>query len=260
MSLRFFEIAERYHIIQNPITLDKLEAISAACRLQPGMRVLDLGCGRGELLTRWAEQYGISGVGVDISPVFLAEANRRAEARGVTEQVTFIQGDAGQVLADHPDFVGAFDVVTCIGATWVGGGTPGTLAIMEQALKDRQRGLLLVGDVYWTQLPAGEEADAIYAHMGEESHAWAVGLPGMLEMFHTAGYDLVQMVMANPDNWDQYYAQEWRSAHEWLRENPDDPDHAALHQWMDDSQRGYLRYEREYCGWGIFMLQAQLAE
>ncbi|MDH7504441.1 MAG: methyltransferase domain-containing protein [Verrucomicrobiota bacterium] len=45
------------------------------------MRLLDLGCGRGELLTRWAAQYGIGGTGVDISAAFLKEARRRARAR-----------------------------------------------------------------------------------------------------------------------------------------------------------------------------------
>lgn len=258
MSFRFFEIAERYHAIQNPITIDKLDAISAACWLKPGMRVLDLGCGRGELLTRWAEQYGIEGVGIDISDEFLAEANRRAAERDVADSVTFLQGDAGKVLEDHPDYAGGFDVVTCIGATWVGGGTPGTLAIMRQLLRDPENGLLLVGDVYWAQMPSGADADAIYDHMGEDSRTWPHGLPAVLDLFQAAGYDLVQMVLANRDSWDAYYAGWWRSVHDWLRTHPDDPEFDALHEWIDGSQRGYLCYEREHCGWGIFALQSKL--
>lgn len=92
MSLRFHEIAERNHVIQNPITVEKLDTIGAACGFQPGMRLLDLGCGRGELLTRWAAQYGIGGTGVDISAVFLKEARRRARERGVADRLTVRAG------------------------------------------------------------------------------------------------------------------------------------------------------------------------
>ncbi|NPV65795.1 MAG: methyltransferase domain-containing protein [Anaerolineae bacterium] len=255
MSLRFHEIAERDHVIQNPITLEKLDAIGAACGFQPGMHLLDLACGRGEMLTRWAAQYGIGGTGVDISAAFLTEARRRARERRVIDRVTFVQADAGKYLDDTPGEAGTYDVVSCVGATWIGGGTPGTLAIMRRALKDQRDGLLLVGDVYWARLPVEEAA---YAVMGEESRAWAHGLPAMLEMFNQTGFDLVQMSLANPDSWDAYYAPQWRSVFTWLREHPDDPDYAALRAWIDRNQRGYLRYERDYCGWGLFLLQPKL--
>jgi cyclopropane fatty-acyl-phospholipid synthase-like methyltransferase len=256
MNLRFHEIAERFHLIQNPITIEKLDMIGASCGFTPGMRLLDLGCGRGELLTRWAAQYGISGTGVDISAAFLAEARHRARQRQVTDRVTCVEGDAGKYLDENPGEAGAYDVVTCIGATWIGGDTPGTLAIMRRALKDRRHGLLVVGDVYWAQTPADK---AVYAAIGEGSESWPHGLPAMLDMFHRAGFDMVHMALANTDNWDAYYAPQWRSTFQWLRENPGDPDYAALHEWILNNQRGYLQYEREYCGWGIFMLQPRLA-
>jgi len=256
MNLRFHEIAERYHVIQNPITVEKLDTIGAACGFRPGMRLLDLACGRGELLTRWAAQYGIAGTGVDISAAFLTEARRRARERGVTDQVKFVQADAGAYLDETPGEAGAYDVVSCVGATWIGGGTPGTLAIMRRALKDQRDGLLLVGDVYWARLPVAEDA---YAAMGEESREWAHGLLAMLDVFNQSGFDLAQMTLANPDTWDAYYAPQWRSALAWLREHPDDPDHAALREWIDRNQRSYLAYVREYCGWGLFLLQPKLA-
>jgi cyclopropane fatty-acyl-phospholipid synthase-like methyltransferase len=43
--------------------------------------VLDIACGKGEFLLRLAEAYGMHGVGVDISPFCVAEADRRRVAR-----------------------------------------------------------------------------------------------------------------------------------------------------------------------------------
>src|SRR5439155_17027619 len=53
--------------------------------IPPGRRVLELGCGRGELLASLQPGHG---VGVDISPEMIAQARRRHP------QLTFIQGDA----------------------------------------------------------------------------------------------------------------------------------------------------------------------
>lgn len=45
----------------------KLDLICRKLRLQPGQRVLDIGCGWGEALKFAAERYGIEGVGVTVS-------------------------------------------------------------------------------------------------------------------------------------------------------------------------------------------------
>ena len=45
----------------------KLDLICRKLGLQPGMRVLDVGCGWGEALKFAAERYGVSGVGVTVS-------------------------------------------------------------------------------------------------------------------------------------------------------------------------------------------------
>ena len=78
MSLRKFEIAEGDHRILNPFTDAQLALLGEVARLRRGMRILDLACGRGELLCRWSVADGIEGVGVDLSEVFLAGARARA--------------------------------------------------------------------------------------------------------------------------------------------------------------------------------------
>ncbi|MEO7065195.1 MAG: class I SAM-dependent methyltransferase, partial [Dokdonella sp.] len=45
----------------------KLDLVSRKLCLQPGMRILDIGCGWGEALKFAAERYGVSGVGVTVS-------------------------------------------------------------------------------------------------------------------------------------------------------------------------------------------------
>ena len=69
--------------------------------VEPGTKVLDLGCGGGELLQWLAENKGVEARGVEIS----GEKVRRAISRGVSAY----QGDIDQGLADYP--AQAFDYV-----------------------------------------------------------------------------------------------------------------------------------------------------
>lgn len=69
--------------------------------VEPGSRVLDLGCGEGELLAWLLENKSVTARGVEISSAQV----RRAISRGVS----VFQGDIDEGLADYPDK--AFDYV-----------------------------------------------------------------------------------------------------------------------------------------------------
>ena len=66
--------------------------IFAEAGIRPGMRVLDLGCGAGDVAFVAADLVGPEGcvVGVDRSADALARARRRAAQRGLT-QVRFVE-------------------------------------------------------------------------------------------------------------------------------------------------------------------------
>jgi tRNA G37 N-methylase Trm5 len=53
----------------------------------------DLGSGDGRIPVTAARQWGTRGLGIDIDPQRIAEANRNAEQAGVTDKVEFIHGD-----------------------------------------------------------------------------------------------------------------------------------------------------------------------
>src|SRR5690348_2079998 len=59
--------------------------------IAPGMRVLDLGCGMGDVSMLAAEMVGPEGrvVGVDRDPAIIDRARARAEQQGLTARVSF---------------------------------------------------------------------------------------------------------------------------------------------------------------------------
>ena len=212
------------------------------CRLNAEIKQLDLCCGKAEMLCRWAEKWGIRGTGVDISSVFIDAARKRVLELGVDDQLTFIEGDA----ARYPLQADAYNVVSCIGATWIGDGLVGTINLMQPALQEN--GLLLVGEPYWIKPPT----ETVLELIGFEENDYT-SLVGTLDRIESTGMELLEMVLASQDSWDRYAAAQWLAIDDWLRANPDDPDVEELRAWNARYKRLYLEYQRDYLGWVVFV-------
>jgi SAM-dependent methyltransferase len=241
---RIFTIAESAHRIHNPFTPEQLATLGAALRLERGTRVLDLGSGSGEMLCIWARDHGIIGTGIDMSQLFTEQAKLRAEELGVVGQVKFIHGDAAGYVSEEK--VG---VAACVGATWIGGGVAGTIELLAQSL--RPRGIILIGEPYWRQLPPTEEV-AKGCLAGSLSDFLL--LPELLASFGHLGYDVVEMVLADQDGWDRYEAAKWLTMRRWLEANPGDEFAQEVRATLTSEPTRYATYTREYLGWGVFAL------
>lgn len=70
-----------------------VEAMLTLAKVGPGDVVYDLGCGDGRLVIAAAREFGARGVGVDIDPARIEEANAAARREGVADRVRFLRQD-----------------------------------------------------------------------------------------------------------------------------------------------------------------------
>jgi ubiquinone/menaquinone biosynthesis C-methylase UbiE len=76
-----------------PTKQEVVEEMLRMAGVKPGDVVYDLGCGDGRIVVTAAQKFGARGVGVDIDPRRIAEANENARRAGVEKLVTFKVGD-----------------------------------------------------------------------------------------------------------------------------------------------------------------------
>jgi len=247
MSLRHHEIAETDHRILNPLLAGELVTLAEAADLRPGMRVLDLCSGKGEMLCQWARSFGVTGVGVDLSRVFVSAARSRALELGVAEALSFLEGEAAEqartLASERP---ASFDVVACIGATWIGDGLAGTVELMRPLVGPG--GTLLVGELFYEEPPP----EAAFAAWGFPADAYT-SLVGTLDRLEGLGLDLVELVAADARGWERYEAGRWKAIARWLEANPEEPEREALGRFLADDRRAYMEWGRRYLGWAVFV-------
>ncbi len=87
---------------------DKKAHIAAKLAIEPGMRVLDIGCGWGGMALYLHQKTGAEVLGITLSEEQLRVARARADAAGVADRVRF-------ELIDYRNVTGTFDRIVSVG-------------------------------------------------------------------------------------------------------------------------------------------------
>jgi precorrin-6B methylase 2 len=80
-------------VIYVPTPPEVVEAMLKVANVKAGDVVYDLGCGDGRIVVTAAQKYGARGVGIDIDPQRIKEANENVQKAGVGDKVKIMQAD-----------------------------------------------------------------------------------------------------------------------------------------------------------------------
>jgi SAM-dependent methyltransferase len=242
---KFYDITHREHVVCNPTSEDKLARLVGLLRLRAKARAVDIACGKGEFLMRLAEAYGIRGIGIDISPFCIAEAQRQLQVRASGAEVVFSQMNGSDFRPEEPR---SLALASCIGASWVFGGHAQTLDALSDMVVPG--GWVIVGEPYWLQEPSEEYLAASgYSRDIFGTH------PGNVEAGELRGLDLVHTFVSNKDDWDKYEGLQWYATAEYARCHPDDPDLPELLERVAKAKMLYLRWGRDTLGWAMYVFR-----
>jgi cyclopropane-fatty-acyl-phospholipid synthase len=135
----------------------KLDLVCRKLGLQPGMRLLDVGCGWGSLALHAAERYGVDVVGITLSTEQAELADKRAAESGLSERVQIRVQDYRDV-SDGP-----YDAISSIGmAEHVGRAQMPRYAAHLAGLL-RPGGRLLNHAIAWNAAEIHRDADTFIA-------------------------------------------------------------------------------------------------
>jgi len=229
----------------NPLNKAKFERLCRMLALKRGAHVVDIACGKGEFLVRLAELYEISGVGVDISPYCVRDCREKYRKRVPNSDIKFLEMDGAEY---KPKSYESFDLVMCIGASWVYGGYRGTIRSLKKMVKPN--GLIVVGEAFWLKDPSEEYLKATGTKKEEfGTHQSNVNVG------EEEGLTCIYTLLSDLDDWDHYESLKWWNVADYVRTNLDDKDAPELLERTKREKDIYLRWERETLGWGIYIFR-----
>lgn len=234
-------IAHADHRLMSPLADDRLDALVALLELPPGAHVVELCCGKAEILRRVLAAYPTAtGLGVDRDATLL-DAARAADP---ADRLTLRRGDAWETDrgGDPPA-----DLLISVGGAWPDG-DPDKL---WPALRDRTcpGGLVLVGDGIYHHPPDPAEmvadgwdpTEPQPTHADQVARAWAAGL----SVLYTTTSTLPE--------WDAYEGLYLRAVERWVAAHPDAPEADAMRRYIRWWHRRYLDWRRGCLGFGWYL-------
>jgi hypothetical protein len=181
------------------------------------------------MLARICRHFGARGEGVEQSPLMVEACRKHPE-------IEVFSGDANN-LALRPGYA----LALVVGASHIFGGLEGSLARLGPLVAPG--GYALIGQVYWKKPPS----EGFLKLLGAPRELFA-DLEGILQPLDRAGFCFVRAQVSSEQEWDAYEGLYHQSMEAWLREHPDDPDHAAFLQRFWEVRRRYWEGGREFFG------------
>jgi SAM-dependent methyltransferase len=242
----FTAIAHEGLAFMNPLADEDVDEMIEALELEPGSHVLDLGCGKAEILLRIVERYpDVRATGLDRSPAVLAEARRQAEERVPESKVVLLEQDVREYAPDP----GSFDLVVSTGAVAFRGGVGGTLAVLSGFVAPGEK--LLFGEGYWREEPSAEYLVALGAAREELKD-----YEGTIAAANDVGLVLRRAVSSSVADWDAYEDAWARNGERYADAHEGEDGVAELREWIAAGRARYRELGgRDVLGFALLLFE-----
>jgi SAM-dependent methyltransferase len=236
-ALRYHEIVEALHTIQNPMSPGKLDRLIEYLEIEDGDRLVDIGSGKGWLLRQIAERIRLDAVGLDLSAVFSADAKRALAVAELVGSVEIVVGPA----RDYPAGAAEFNIALSIGTTFALGGLEPTLTWMRRAVAPGGR--IAVGEPY---------AKAPFPpRVRERWREYDRTLSELVDVVAEHGFEPTGVIASSDDDWDHYESPHWRAGLAWAKAHAGEPEAESIRSRVIEDRRRYFEEERDVFGWAI---------
>ena len=233
-------------IFNSPLSTTKADHIITALNLKSDHKVVDIGCGEGEFLTRIQQQSDADCLGVDVDSSCIESATKKAQQHDISNKLEFLLADVGDAKLKKD----SFDLAVCIGSTHAFGEGE---AAYENALKQmsdllKPNGLILIGEGYWKQNPEQAYLDFLGDPAGiYNSHEQNI------QQAESLGFIPMYAATSNQDEWDHF---EWcfrMKAEQGLIAAPGNEAAQEKVKRVREWNRYYRKFGRDTMGFGFYL-------
>jgi SAM-dependent methyltransferase len=186
---------------------------------------------------------GAQGIGIEVHEPDVLRGRRNADARRLSDRVTFVHGPAAE------QETGVADVVVSVGAYHAFGDIPEALRALHRMVAPG--GCLLFGAEFWEHPPTP----------GQLAHMWpgttadeCTDLAGLVDRAVAAGFRPLRIETAARGEWEEFESGFAADREEWLAANPGHSEAERIRAELDTQRGIWLRGHRDVMGFAYLTL------
>lgn len=230
--------------ICSPLNQSDIEAASKEIGPLPNGRILEIGCGKAEILARLMEATNARGLGIDLPDSLADQLSPFATQQRNSNKLEVRFQDASEFIAHSTD---AFDAIVFSGASHAVGGLGQLPFVAKKLLKPK--GWLILGELIWGDTPDSEFLKTL--EMREDDLPKAADVP---ELFASAKMKNIFWHAVSNEQFFQYEKTLYENGTSYALSRPGDSVAAEIGEqsrsWFDLMNRAGLKFFS--FGWGLF--------
>src|SRR3954447_2280157 len=164
----------------------KLELVATKLQLEPGRRVLDVGCGWGSFAIHAATNHGVSVVGITLSEPQAALARERVAAAGVADKVEIRVADYRHLSDDPFDAIASIGMVEHVGENRIDGYAQTLMRLLKPGGRLLNHGIALLN-------PADDPTEDVFSNRYVFPDGEPLALSRVLLAIERAGFETVHV-------------------------------------------------------------------